>query len=315
MPANAPLSLAQLVAQAARQLDAAQLSYGHGTTNAWDEAAWLVLWRLGLPLDTDLDGPTGNTPIAAPQQAAALALIERRIAERTPAAYLTQEAWLHGLPFYIDERAIIPRSLIAAPLLDGHFDAWLPAPAPEHTAENAPRVLDLCTGNGSLAIIAALAWPDARIDALDISADALAVAAINCRKHGVQERVRLIQSDGLQALDPARDRYHLILCNPPYVNSQSMAALPPEYRAEPNLALAGGPDGMDFIRTLLHALPPYMQPHAPLVLEIGHERPHFERAFPQLNPLWLETDAGNDQVLALTREDLQQLPPLQQAAR
>jgi len=162
-------------------------------------------------------------------------------------------------------------------------------------------VLDLCTGNGSLAILAALAYPEVRVDAADISSDALEVARINLEKHGLQERIRLLQSDGLASI---KESYDLILCNPPYVNSQSMAALPAEYRAEPALALAGGSDGMDFIRTLLSQAANHLNPQAVLVLEIGHERSHFEAAFPSLEVVWLETSAGEDQVLLLTQEAL-----------
>ena len=163
------------------------------------------------------------------------------------------------------------------------------------------RVLDLCTGNGSLAVLAALAWPDVAVEAADLSPDALAVARINVDRHGLQARIRLIESDGLTACPGP---YDLILCNPPYVNADSMAALPPEYRAEPTLALAGGADGMDFIRPLLAQAPAHLTPQGVLVLEIGHERAHFEAAFPQLEPLWLDTSAGGDQVLLLTREGL-----------
>jgi ribosomal protein L3 glutamine methyltransferase len=281
-----------LIEQAARQLQDAGVAYGHGTTNAFDEAAWLVLWRLGLPLDA-LD-VVAEQPVAAEQAAQVQALVQDRIETRKPAAYLTREAWLQGVPFYVDERAIVPRSFIAELIADGTLDAWLSA--------DTRRVLDLCTGNGSLAVLAALAWPEVEIDAADLSADALAVARINVQRHGLQERITLLQSDGLNAV---RGPYDLILCNPPYVNARSMAALPPEYRAEPALALAGGCDGMDFIRRLLRQAPAHMTAQAVLVLEIGNERDHFEAAFPRLNPVWLDTSAGSDQVLLLTREALQ----------
>lgn len=295
MNAATTATLAGLVAHTRRQLQAARLSYGHGTQNARDEAAWLVLQALGLPLDTDLHGPAGRQPVTAAQQAQVQALAQARITSRKPLAYLLRQAWLQGLPFYVDERAIVPRSLIAETLASGSIDSWLPP--------GAHRVLDLCTGNGSLAVLAALAWPDVQVDATDISADALAVARINVAQHALAARIRLLQGDGLAACQGAA-AYHLILCNPPYVNAASMAALPPEYRAEPALALAGGVDGMDFIRTLLAAAPAHLAPGGVLVLEIGHERPHFEAAFPHLNPLWLDTSAGSDQVLLLTRTDL-----------
>jgi ribosomal protein L3 glutamine methyltransferase len=280
-----------LVEAAAAQLDAAGLAYGHGTTNAFDEAAWLVLWRLGLPLDA-LD-EQAQQPVTAPQQAEVLALVQQRISSRRPAAYLTGEAWLQGVPFYVDERVIVPRSLIAEPLADGTLDAWL--------SERTRRVLDLCTGNGSLAVLAALAWPEVMVDATDLSAEALAVAARNVERHGLQQRIQLRQGDGLAA---AQGRYDLILCNPPYVNAQSMAALPPEYQAEPALALQGGADGMDFIRGLVKRVAQYLNDEGVLVLEVGHERAHFEAAFKRLPAIWLPTSAGDDQVLLLTREQL-----------
>lgn len=279
------------IERAAAQLESAGVSFGHGTTNAFDEAVWLVLWRLGLPLD-DLDGVAARA-LTADEQAAIDALISQRIATRQPAAYLTGEAWLQGVPFHIDARAIVPRSLIAEVLAEGSLDAWV--------ADEAARILDLCTGNGSLAVLAALAWPQVRIDATDLSTEALAVAARNVARHGLGERIRLRQGDGLAAAD---GRYRLILCNPPYVSGESMRRLPAEYRAEPVLALDGGVDGMEFIRPLLDGLAEHLTEDGALVLEIGHERAHFEAAFPHLAPLWLSTSAGEDQVLLLQREDL-----------
>ena len=286
-------TLAQLIADTERQLRQAGVAFGHGTTNAHDEAAWLVLHALGLPLDTDFSGPEGNQPVAPAGRAQAATLLKARIDTRQPLAYLTGQAWLQGVPFHVDARAIVPRSLIAELIADGGIDPWL--------SERTTRVLDLCTGNGSLAVLAALAWPGVQVAAADLSADALAVARINVERHGLQARITLIESDGLAACPGP---YELILCNPPYVNAASMAALPPEYRAEPALALAGGADGMDFVRALLRDAPARMAEGAVLVLEIGHERAHFEAAFPRLNPVWLDTSAGGDQVLLLTREDL-----------
>jgi ribosomal protein L3 glutamine methyltransferase len=219
------------------------------------------------------------------------ALIAQRIERRRPAAYLTQEAWLQGVSFYIDERAIVPRSLIAEVLAEGSIDPWLDP--------NSTRVLDLCTGNGSLGILAALAYPEVSVLGLDLSKDALAVAQINIERHGLESRMQLAQSDGLAQAD---GRFDLIVCNPPYVNDQSMAALPPEFKAEPTLALAGGTDGMDFVRQLLRDAPVHMNEHGLLVLEIGHERDYFEAAFPHLDVVWLSTSAGDDQVLLLTRQ-------------
>ncbi len=286
------MTVIELIERSSARLAQAGVSFGHGTTNAFDEAAWLVMWRLGLPLH-DLDAVAGQA-VTAEQEAAANALIERRINSRQPAAYLTGEAWLQGLPFTVDARVIVPRSLIAEALTEGSIDPWL---------SNATRhVLDLCTGNGSLAVLAALAWPEVQVDATDLSTDALAVARINIDRHALTERIKLLAGDGLAAV--VGRRYDLILCNPPYVNSVAMAALPAEYLAEPALALAGGADGMDFIRSLLRAAPEHMSQGAVLVLEIGNEQAHFECAFPGLDVLWLSTSAGDEQVLLATRAAL-----------
>ena len=276
--------------QAAR-LAQAGLFFGHGTTNAFDEAMWLALWRLGLPLDA-LDEHE-ERELTAAEVTSVVALVDERIATRKPAAYLTGEAWLQGVPFTIDERAIVPRSFIAELIADASIDPWL--------SDKTRRVLDLCTGNGSLAVLAAMAWPEVDVDALDLSEDALEVAKLNVERHGLTDRIRLLQGDGLKG---ARGPYDLILCNPPYVNSASMAALPAEYRTEPELALAGGTDGMDFIRELLRAAPAALSEDGVLVLEIGNEREHFEAAFPALEVVWMDTTSGADQVLLVTRENL-----------
>jgi ribosomal protein L3 glutamine methyltransferase len=283
------MTLEQLVQASAERLATSGVSFGHGTLNADDEAAWLVLWRLGLPLDSEID----ERQVTPEQQAQVQALIEERIATRQPAAYLTREAWLQGVPFYVDERAIVPRSLIAEVLADGTIDAWL--------SEQTTRVLDLCTGNGSLAVLAAMAWPEVQVMGADLSPDALAVARINVDKHGLQDRITLVESDGLAQVPGPFD---LILCNPPYVCQARMDALPAEYRAEPELALAGGTDGMDFVRQLFKDAPSRMSDHAVLVLEIGNEVEHFIAAFPELEVAWLDTSAGDDQVLLVTRESL-----------
>ena len=230
--------------------------------------------------------------------AAVHALIDQRISTRQPAAYLTGEAWLQGVPFTVDARCIIPRSLIAEPLAEGCIDAWL--------SDRTRRVLDLCTGNGSLAVLAAMAWPEVTVDAADLSTDALAVARLNIDRHQLADRITLHCGDGLAAV--AGQAYDLILCNPPYVNQASMDALPAEFNAEPALALAGGADGMDFIRRLLREAAQHLTPDGVLVLEIGHERPHFDAAFPTLDVVWLPTSAGDDQVLLLTRTALTALP-------
>jgi ribosomal protein L3 glutamine methyltransferase len=306
------MTVLELIEAAAAQLTEAGVAFGHGTDNAFDEAAWLVLWQLGLPLDTPLDTPpadapdarqfAANRPVAPVEQEQVATLVRARITSRQPAAYLTQEAWLMGVPFYVDPRAIVPRSLIAELLVNGGIDYWL--------SDSTHTVLDLCCGNGSLAVLAAMAYPDVTVDASDLSKDALAVARINIDKHGLGGRITLIESDGFANLP---GRYDLSLCNPPYVNLQSMAELPPEFHAEPALALdgnrAGGHDGMDFIRTLLREAPQHMNEDAVLVLEIGNEREHFEAAFPKLEAIWLETSAGEDQVLLLEREALLRMPP------
>lgn len=297
------LTVLALIEEAADQLEAAGLSladgFGQGTLNAFDEAAWLVMWRLGLPLD-DLD-VVSSRPVGHEERALVATLLEARITSRKPTAYLTNEAWLQGVPFYVDERVIIPRSFIAELLVDESIDLWL--------SEATHRVLDLCTGNGSLAILAAMVYPDVVVDAADISLDALAVARINVDKHALDSRITLIESDGLTACNgQTNGGYDLILCNPPYVNAATMAALPAEFRAEPALALAGGmhggKDGMDFIRSLFLTAAPHMSENAVLVLEIGNESKNFKLAFPRLEPLWFETSAGTDQVLLLTREQL-----------
>ncbi len=290
------MNILQLIEASGARLTEAGVSFGQGTTNAFDEAAWLVLWRLGHALEALDDVAALDVDTAA--QAAVSALIGQRITSRQPAAYLTGEAWLQGVPFTVDARCIIPRSLIAEPLAHpdyvGSIDAWL--------SDHTRRVLDLCTGNGSLAVLAAMAWPEVTVDAADLSADALAVARINIDRHGLADRITLHRGDGLAAV--AGQAYDLILCNPPYVNQAAMDALPAEFTAEPALALAGGADGMDFIRTLLQRAPQHLTPDGVLVLEIGHERPHFEAAFPLLHPVWLPTSAGDDQVLLLGRAAL-----------
>ncbi|MEY2860729.1 MAG: hypothetical protein RL392_1187 [Pseudomonadota bacterium] len=293
------MTLRELIESSAQQLTEAEVSFGHGTTNAFDEAAWLVLHSLGLPLDTTVRGEDSeqNRLVAPEERAQAATLLIARITTRKPAAYLTHEAWLQGVAFFVDERVIVPRSLIAELLVDGGIDYWL--------KQSSHTVLDLCTGNGSLAVIAAMVYPDVVVDAADISGDALAVARINVDKHDLAQRITLLESDGLHNV---RGPYDLILCNPPYVNAKSMAALPPEYLAEPFIALDGnqngGSDGMDFVRSLLRDVSRHMAPDGVLVLEIGNERAFFEAAFPMLEVVWLDTSAGEDQVVLIPREAL-----------
>ena len=289
------MTLVELVVAESERLKRAGVSFGHGTVNAFDEAAWLVTWAIGLPLDA-LE-TRGQRAVSPDDAAKAEALIERRIATRQPAAYLTGEAWLQNVPFTIDARAIVPRSYIAELLVDaeetGTLDAWL--------SDRTHRVLDLCTGNGSLAVIAAMAYPEIEVDAADISTAALELARVNVARHGLSARIRVVESDLFAAL-PAS--YDLILCNPPYVTAKSMAALPPEYRAEPALALAGGADGMDLIRRIVAEAPRHLSAEGVLVLEVGHERAGFEIAFPRLECAWLETSGGEDCVVLVERSAL-----------
>jgi ribosomal protein L3 glutamine methyltransferase len=313
------MTLLECIEQQSARLTQAGVSFGHGTTNAFDEAVWLALWKLGLPLD-DLDG-VAQRELTAREQASIDALIDARIATRKPAAYLTGEAWLQGVPFTVDERAIVPRSLIAELIADGTLDAWLSrerraapsslapprgagpgVPGPWGLHARTQRVLDLCTGNGSLAVLAAMAWPDVHVDAADLSTDALAVARSNIERHELTDRITLHAGDGLAAV-PGH-RFDVILCNPPYVNNESMASLPAEYRAEPELALAGGADGMDFIRVLLDQAASHMTDQAVLVLEIGHEAANFEAAFPHLEFAYLPTHDTDNQVVLIAREAL-----------
>ena len=289
------MTLVELVTQTSRRLKDAGVAFGHGTTNAFDEAAWLVTAALGLPLDS-LE-TQGRRSLAAADEAKVEALLARRIESRKPIAYLTGEAWLQDIPFTVDERSIVPRSYIAELLVDveetGTLDGWL--------SDRTWKVLDLCTGNGSLAVLAAMVYPEVVVDASDVSADALAIARINVERHKLGARIRVIESDLFAKLP---GRYDLILCNPPYVPDASMAALPPEYRAEPALALAGGSDGMDLVRRIVAEAGAHLEDDGVLVLEVGHERAAFERAFPRLECAWLETSGGDDRVVLVERRAL-----------
>lgn len=292
-------TLGQAFDQVQQALQNCGVDLGQGTLELVDEAAWLTLGSLGLPLDTDLsDAHHRSFVLTAAQQEQLAKQLHRRTQERVPTAYLLEQAWLQGVDFYVDSRVIIPRSLIAEPLAEGIVDAWM--------NDGTHHVLDLCTGNGSLAVLMAMAWPHVSVDAADLSSDALDVARINIERHGLEERIELHQGDGWRAV-PATRLYDVVLCNPPYVNSVSMQALPAEFKAEPTLALAGGADGMDFIRPMLQEAKSHLSTGGILVLEIGHERTHFERAFPTLEPIWLHTSAGDDQVLLLTAQALEAL--------
>ncbi len=265
------MTLEQLIEKTAQRFTAARLHYGHGTDNAHDEAAFLVLRGLGLPFHTNLQRS------APPERVHNL--IRQRIEQRIPAAYLLNEAWLDGMRFYVDRRVIVPRSHIAF-LLKG--------------LRVAPkRILDLCTGSGCLAILAARAFPKAQVDAADVSRAALAVAARNVREHKLGKRVRLIRSDLFRELG---ERYDLILSNPPYVSTPAMRKLPPEYRYEPGIALAAGGQGLDFVARILEGAPAHLEPRGLLVCEIGENRKALERAYPDVAFEWLQ-----DEVFKLTR--------------
>ncbi|MCZ4330851.1 50S ribosomal protein L3 N(5)-glutamine methyltransferase [Castellaniella denitrificans] len=288
------LTLRDLLRWSISRFHAAGLVFGHGSDNAWDEAAYLLLHGLHLPPDT-LD-PFLDARLLERERQRCVDLIHERINTRKPAAYLTGEAWLQGERFLVDERVIVPRSPIAELLAEG-LAPWIEDP------DAVGQALDLCTGSGCLAILAAHAFGHATVDAVDVSTDALAVAQSNIELHGLRDRVQALRSDLLSQV-PADRRYDLIVCNPPYVNEQSMKGLPPEYRHEPRLALAGGADGMDLVRRILADAPRFMAPEGLLVLEIGHERAHFEAAFPELEPVWLDTAATTDQILLLRRAQL-----------
>lgn len=288
------LTLRDLLRWSISRFHAAGLVFGHGSDNAWDEAAYLLLHGLHLPPDT-LE-PFLDARLLERERQRCVDLIHERINTRKPAAYLTGEAWLQGERFLVDERVIVPRSPISELLAEG-LAPWIEDP------DAVGQVLDLCTGSGCLAILAALAFGHAAVDAVDVSIDALAVAQSNIELHGLRDRVQALRSD-LFSQVPADRRYDLIVCNPPYVNEQSMKGLPPEYRHEPRLALAGGADGMDLVRRILADAPRFMAPEGLLVLEIGHERVHFEAAFPEMEPVWLDTAATTDQILLLRRAQL-----------
>jgi ribosomal protein L3 glutamine methyltransferase len=286
-------TLRDLLRFSVSRFNEAGLFFGHGSDNAWDEAAYLLLHALHLPPER-LE-PFLDARLTSDERRAALRIIERRINERLPAAYLTNEAWLGEHRFYVDERVIVPRSFIAE-LLREQLAPWIDDPwAVVH-------VLDLCTGSGCLAILAAHAFPEAGVDAVDISPDALAVAERNVRDHGMESRVHLVQSNLFAGLD--KQRYDVIISNPPYVNAESMAALPEEYRHEPELALASGEDGLDLVRIMLKEVGEHLNPGGLLVVEIGHNRDALEAAFPETPFTWLDTSAGDQHVFLLHREEL-----------
>jgi ribosomal protein L3 glutamine methyltransferase len=278
---------------AVSRFNAAGLVYGHGTATALDEAAFLILHTLHLPVD-QLE-PWLDCRLLAAERQALRQIIEQRIATRKPAPYLTKQAWVQGHSFYVDERVIVPRSYIGE-LLAGGLDGIVPE------AGNVQSILDLCTGSGCLAIVAALQFERAQLDAVEISSDAMAVAEINVRDYGLQDRIALVQSDLFAGLGGRR--YDLILANPPYVDAESIAAFPPEFAAEPRLAHAGGADGLDVVRRILAEAHKHLTPNGVLVVEIGRGRKLLEREFPNFPFLWLDTPESAGEVFALTRSDL-----------
>lgn len=282
-----------LLRYAVTRFNTAKLFFGHGSAEAFDEAAYLILHTLKLPLDR-LD-PFLDAQLLPEEVASVLAVIDRRTNERVPAAYITNEAWLGSYNFYVDERTIVPRSFIAE-LIPEYFAPWVNSP------ENVQNILELCTGSGCLAIMMADAFPDAAVDAVDISADALEVAKKNVATYQLEDRLTLIESD-LYAKVPAK-KYDLIITNPPYVNSSSMSKLPMEYRAEPELALDGGKDGMDIVRRIVEGAAERLTDDGLLIVEIGNEKEYAEAAFGALGLTWLTTSNGDDMVFLLTADQL-----------
>ena len=286
-------TLRDMMRFAVSRFSEAGLFFGHGSDNAWDEAAYLLLHTLHLPIDR-LE-PFMDARLTSSERADVLEVIGRRISERVPAAYITHEAWLSDYRFYVDERVIVPRSHIAE-LLREQLSPWVDDPWAVR------NVLDMCTGSGCLAILAALAFPEAKVDAVDISPDALVVARRNVDDYDLAARLRLIESNAFAALDGKV--YDVIISNPPYVNAESMRALPEEYRREPELALASGEDGLDFVRILLKEAAKHLARKGLLIVEIGHNREALEMAFPDTSFTWLDTSAGDENVFMLRREDL-----------
>lgn len=289
------LTLDQCINHIAQVLETADLHYGHGAIDAQSEALWIASKQLNLSPTDALDHL--EQVMSAEQIAQALEVTQTRISTRKPLAYILGEAWLMGVPFFSSEQSIVPRSWIAELIVDGSLEPWLPADG---------KALDLCTGNGSLAILLAMTCPDIHVSACDISLPALAVAARNLDRHSLSSQIELFEGDLWDALpEPHEDNlFDLIICNPPYVNANSMNALPAEYHAEPALALAGGIDGMDLIRKIIASAPDYLSERGAILIEIGNEYEHFKKAFPQIPVIWMEVSAGDEQVLLIQAEDL-----------
>ena len=286
-------SVRDLLRFAISQFAEQKLFFGHGSASAWDEAVYLILHTLHLPLDK-LD-PFMDARLTSAERDAVLSVIERRVRERIPMAYLTHEAWLGEYKFYVDKRAIVPRSFIAE-LLRDDLAPWVENP------RGVGRVLDLCTGSGCLAILAALSFPHATVDAVDASHDALEVARKNIRDYGLDDRINVLASDMFDSL--GAKHYDVIISNPPYVSSESMAKLPAEYRREPEMALASGEDGLDHVRTIMAEATQHLYANGVLVVEVGFNREGLERAFPKIPFTWAETSVGDEVVFVIDRETL-----------
>ena len=289
------ITVNQCIDRIAQKLDAANLHYGHGAIDAQSEALWIISKQLNLSPSEALDHL--KEVISENHQQQAQAVADTRISTRKPLAYILGEAWLMGVPFFCNDQSIVPRSWIAELIVDGSLEPWLPADG---------KALDLCTGNGSLAILLALSCPDIHVSACDISLPALSVAARNVDRHSLTSQIELFDGDLWDALPEPNEEnlFDLIICNPPYVNAGSMNALPAEYHAEPELALAGGEDGMDLIRRILAQAPDYLSERGAILLEIGNEYENFKKAFPQIPAIWMEVSAGEEQVLLIQAEDL-----------
>ena len=290
---EALLTIRDWVRFSVSRLEEAEVFFGHGTDNAYDESVWLIMSALHLPLDT-IDNFL-DARVTKEESKHLAHLIERRVTDRTPTAYLLREAWLRGFKFYVDERVIVPRSFIAE-LLENGLQPWI------EYQEMVESVADICTGSGCLGILLAHAFPNATVDVIDISHDAIAVANINIKNYGLEEQITAIHSDMFAAL--TNKTYDLIISNPPYVDAPSMAHLPKEYRNEPQIALGSGADGLDHTHTLLKDAGKYLNDGGLLIVEIGHNRDALIDAYPDIPFTWLEVESGNQFVFMLTKEQL-----------